>query len=354
MLVCSSVVRESTCSLVAFRIAVNPELISAIPRHPHYNHAIRHLRLKRREDIQMKFEPIKRGVICPTVTPLKDKGEINPGMIKPLVDFLLAKGVKGIYPLGSTGEGPLLNVAERKAVAAATVEAVAGRVPVIIHTGAVSTRETLELTRHAQSIGADAASIITPFYYRHSDEALEAHYRAILEAVPELPVYLYNLPNFGNNTLSAELVTRLARRHSNCVGLKDSSGDLQTMCAVNHLAGGRFNTAIGPDSLILAGLAMGLDCSVSGNSNHFPEIVAGIHAAFHAGDLTKAQALQRQLNSASDVIRSGGWLTVVKGILAHRGLPVGGVRPPMLCATEETVRACLAQLRALKVDLSPV
>ena len=67
-------------------MAVNAELISAIPRHPHYNHAIRHLRAKRHEDSHMKFEPIKRGVICPTVTPFKDKGEINPGMIKPLVD----------------------------------------------------------------------------------------------------------------------------------------------------------------------------------------------------------------------------------------------------------------------------
>ena len=301
----------------------------------------------------MNFQPLT-GVVCPTVTPLKDNGDINPDMVKPLVDYLIDKGLRGIYPLGSTGEGPLMCLDERKAIAAATVDAVAGRRPVIIHTGAASTRETLELTRHAQSIGADAASVITPYYYRHSEAALEAHYLAILEAVPDFPVYLYNLPNFGNNTLSAALVTRLARSYENCVGLKDSSGDLQTMCAVNHLQDGRFNTAIGPDSLILAGLSMGLDCSVSGNSNHFPEIVVGIHDAFHAGDLKAAQKLQKQLKAASDVISAAGWLTVVKGIMAQRGLPVGGVRPPMIHASEETIRACIAQLRALKVDLSLV
>ena len=302
----------------------------------------------------MLYQPITRGVICPTVTPLKANGDINPDMISPLVDFLIDKGLVGIYPLGSTGEGPLFSTDERKAVAAATVEAVAGRLPVIVHTGAMTTGETIELTRHAQSIGADAASVITPWYFQHSEEALEAHYRAILESAAGFPVWLYNLPKFANNNLSAALVTRLARDYENCVGLKDSSGDLLTMCAVNHLQAGRFNTAIGPDNLILAGLALGLDCSVSGNSNHFPEIVVGIHEAFHAGDMAAAQKLQKQLQAASNVIGSAGWLTAVKGVLAERGLPVGGVRPPMLRASDEAIRACIAQLRALKVDLSRV
>ena len=302
----------------------------------------------------MNFIPIKRGVVCPTVTPLKDNGDINVGMIKPLVDWLIGKGMRGIYPLGSTGEGPLFNVEERKAVAEATVDAVAGRLPVIIHTGAASTRDTLDLTRHAGAIGADAASVITPWYFQHSEAALEAHYRSVLEAVPDFPVYFYNLPKFTGNTLTAELVTRLSRDYENAVGLKDSSGDLLAMFAVNGLKDGRFNTAIGPDSLILAGLSMGLDCSVSGSSNYMPEIVAGIHDAFHAGDLEAAQKLQKQLNAVSGVVGGGGWLTVVKGILAHRGLPVGGVRAPMISASDETVRACIAQLQALRVDLSGV
>ena len=300
----------------------------------------------------MNFTPIKRGVVCPTVTPLKDNGDINPDIIKPMVDFLLDRGVAGVYPLGTTGQGPFFSLEERKAIAAATVSAAGGRSPVIIHTGAISTRDTLDLTRHAEAIGADAASVITPWYFQHSEAALEAHYRAVLEAVPDFPVYFYNLPKFAGNNLTAGLVTRLARDYENAVGLKDSSGDLLAMFAVNQLKDGRFNTAIGPDSLILAGLSMGLDCSVSGSSNYVPEIVAGIHDAFHASDLRAAQKLQRQLNAVSDVVGGGGWLTVVKGIMTHRGLPVGGVRAPMISASDETVRACIAQLRALKVDLS--
>ena len=300
----------------------------------------------------MNFTPIKRGVVCPTVTPLKEDGEINPDIIKPMVDFLIDRGVAGVYPLGTTGQGPFFSLEERKSIAAATVSAADGRSPVIIHTGAISTRDTLDLTRHAEAIGADAASVITPWYFQHSEAALEAHYRAVLEALPDFPIYFYNLPKFAGNNLTAGLVTRLARDYENAVGLKDSSGDLLAMFAVNQLKDGRFNTAIGPDSLILAGLSMGLDCSVSGSSNYVPEIVAGIHDTFHAGDLKAAQKLQRQLNAVSDVVGGGGWLTVVKGIMTHRGLPVGGVRAPMISASDETVRACIAQLRALKVDLS--
>ena len=302
----------------------------------------------------MPYQPITRGVICPIVTPLTPEGAINPAMLRPLVDFLIDRGIAGIYPLGTTGEGPLFTTDERKTIAAATVEAVAGRLPVIVHTGTMTTAETIELTRHAKSVGADAASVITPWYFLHGEAALEAHYRAILEAVAGYPVWLYNLPKFANNSLSAALVTRLARDFDNCVGLKDSSGDLLTMCAVNHLQGGRFNTAIGPDNLILAGLAMGLDCSVSGNSNHFPEIVAGIHAAFHAGDLAGAQMLQNQLTAASDVIGRAGWLGAVKGIMAARGLPMGPVRPPLQSVPDSVIRACIEQLRELKVDLSPL
>ncbi len=301
----------------------------------------------------MTHQPI-HGVICPTVTPLKANGDINPSAIAPLVDWLIERGVAGIYPLGSTGEGPLFTIDERKAIAAATVGAVAGRLPVIVHTGAITTRETIDLTRHARSIGATAASVITPWYFQYSEEALEEHYREILEAVPDFPVYLYNLPKFANNSLSAALVTRLARRYENCVGLKDSSGDLTTMFATNHLKDGCFNTCIGPDGLILAGLSLGLDATVSGSLNYIPEIIVGIYDAFFAGDLARARRLQKQQHVVSAVVQGGGWLPLVKGIMTERGLSVGGARPPWPPASEDAVRACVAQLRALKVDLSRV
>ena len=301
----------------------------------------------------MPYQPI-RGVICPTVTPLKPNGDINPDMIRPLVDYLLSHGVAGIYPLGTTGEGPLFSLDERKAVAAATVAAVAGRAPVIIHTGAISTRDTLELTRHARDIGADAASVITPWYYPLSDAQLEAHYRAIFDATPDFPIYLYNLPAMAGNRLSAALVTRLALAHENCAGLKDSSGDLNVMFATNHLRDGRFNTAIGPDNLILAGLSLGLDATVSGGLNLTPEIITGIYNAYQAGDMARAREWQGLQHRAGAVLARGGWLAAAKGLMKARGLDVGMVRPPLQPAPDDLLRELLAELKALGVELSPV
>ncbi len=298
----------------------------------------------------MSYQPI-HGVIVPIVTPFADTGAINPSAIKPLADYLIGHGIKGIFPIGTTGEGVLLTSAERKTIAEATVKAVDGRVPVIIHTGAITTQHTLDLTQHAQSTGADAVAIVAPYYFQHTPQALEAHYRTVIEANPDMPIYLYNFPAVTGNTLSRELVIKLAKHYDNVVGLKDSSGDLQTLFATNNLKKGQFNTAIGPDELILAGLSMGLDASVSGHANVVPEIVVDLYNATKAGNLEEAQSIQRLLIRVNHVLNSGGWLPLVKGVMQYRGLPVGGVRRPLLSADDEAIRACIGQLTALRVSL---
>ena len=298
----------------------------------------------------MTFQPIK-GVITPTVTPFDDAGEINLDAIQPIVDFLIGHGVKGVYPLGTTGEGVLLSNDERKLVADATVKAVDGAVPVIVHTGAITTRDTIELTLHAYDIGADAVAVITPYYFELSDDALEQHFSAIAESTPELPIYLYKFPAVTGNTISVELVTRLANKYENIVGLKDSSGDLLTLFATNHLHNGQFNTAMGPDELIVGGMAMGVEASVSGHSNLVPEIIVGIYNAMAAGDLEEALRYQHTLNAVRHVLRAGTWLSLVKGLMIERGLPVGGVRRPLLTAPDALIQACAKEIRALGVSL---
>lgn len=298
----------------------------------------------------MNFQPIT-GVITPTVTPFDDKGEVNLDAIKPMIDFLIGHGVKGIYPLGTTGEGVLLSNEERQHVAEATVKAVDGAVPVIVHTGSITTRDTITLTRHAQDIGADAVAVITPYYFHLSDDALEQHFSAIADATPDLPIYLYKFPNVTGNTISLELVTRLANKHENIVGLKDSSGDLLTLFATNHLHDGQFNTAMGPDELIVGGMAMGVEASVSGHSNLIPEVIVGICSAMADNNLEEALRYQHTLNAILSVLRSGDWLPLVKGLMIERGLPVGGVRRPLLTAPDTLIQQCAKRIRALGVTL---
>ena len=298
----------------------------------------------------MTFKPIK-GVITPTLTPFDDSGNVNLDAIQPLVDFLIGHGIKGVYPLGTTGEGVLLSNEERKLVAETTVKAVDGAVPVIVHTGTATTRDTIELTQHAYDVGADAVAVITPYYFQLSDEALEEHFSAVAESTPDLPIYLYKFPAVTGNTISIELVTQLANKHENIVGLKDSSGDLLTLFASNHLQKGQFNTAMGPDELIVGGLAMGIDASVSGHSNLVPEIVVGIYDAMAKGDLEEAKRYQYKLNAVNKILQTGSWLPLVKGLMIERGIPVGGVRRPLLTAPDALIQACVKEFKALGVAL---
>lgn len=129
-----------------------------------------------------------KGVIVPPITPFDGRGQISIGSIERLVDFLVERGIHGLFPGGTTGEGPLLTIPERRTLAEAFVEAANGRIPVIVHTGAINIVDTLELTRHAKAVGAQAAAIIPPYFYRHSDEALLRHFERIATEVPDFPI----------------------------------------------------------------------------------------------------------------------------------------------------------------------
>jgi 4-hydroxy-tetrahydrodipicolinate synthase len=295
-----------------------------------------------------------KGVIVPLLTPFDARGALNADAARRLVDYLIARGVKGLFPVGTTGEMPLLTVDERRDLAEIMVEAADRRIPVIIHTGSAATRQTVELTRHAQSIGANAAAMIPPYYYHYDDEALFQHFAHIAEQTPDFPIYLYNNPAVTGNTISLNVIRQLAERCSNIVGLKDSSGSLATLTASRRLRDGDFNTASGPDELILAGAAMGIDACVSGNANVVPELVVALHTAASQGDLPRARELQTKLDAVRAILRDGADLSLFKGILAQRGLVVGAVRAPLIQAPDAAVTACWQALTALNLDLSPV
>jgi dihydrodipicolinate synthase/N-acetylneuraminate lyase len=289
------------------------------------------------------------GVIVPMLTPFTEAGDVNPAGIERLVEFLVERGVAGLFPLGTTGEGPLLSTKERFYAAEMTVAQARGRVPVIIHTGAISTQETIALTRHARDIGAQAAAVVPPYFYRLTDDALFDHFAAVARAVPDFPIYLYDNPGVTPNVLTTSLVLRLADACPNILGLKDSSGSLDTLEAVNGLKNGEFNTASGPDALVLAGQAMGLDACVSGNANFMPELVVGIVDAVRQGNLAHARTLQRQLNQVRRILGDGRDLSLFKAVCARRNVPVGTDRSPLKPASESQVEMAWQQLTQLGV-----
>jgi 4-hydroxy-tetrahydrodipicolinate synthase len=299
------------------------------------------------------MNPKIRGVIVPSITPFNAQGQIDPAAIKRLVDFLIERGIHGLFPGGTTGEGPLLSITERRQLAETFVAAADGRVPVIIHTGAITTADTIDLTRHAQAIGAQAAGILPPYYYHHRDEVLQRHFETVAQQVPNFPIYLYNNPLVTGNNLSTPLVTQLLERCPNIVGMKESSTSLDTLFAISSSRNGAFNTASGSDGLILVGMAMGFDACVSGNANVAPELVVALYHAASQGNLSLARELQRKLDAVRQILKDGADLSLFKGILALRGLTVGGVRLPLLPASEAVVARCWQALTALDLELIP-
>jgi dihydrodipicolinate synthase/N-acetylneuraminate lyase len=209
---------------------------------------------------------VLRGRLAAAVTPLRDGGEaLDEAPFAPYVDFLVGGGVDGILALGTTGEGILLSVEERKRAAQLFVDAAAGRLQVAVHCGAQTTADTVALAAHAASSRADAVAVIGPPYFTYDDEALYRHFAAAAEASGDLPFYMYEFKGRAGYSIPLSVVERLGDR---VAGMKVSN---QPFEAVEPYLLEGLDVFIGAESLVDAGLARGAAGSVSGLAAAFPE-----------------------------------------------------------------------------------
>jgi 4-hydroxy-tetrahydrodipicolinate synthase len=185
------------------------------------------------------------------------------------------------------------------------------------------------------------------------DEALIEHFCTVAASVPDYPLYLYNIPQLTGNNISPSVTAAVAERCPNIVGEKDSSGDLNQVIAKQRTRGGDFEVLIGSDGLILSSLITGIQGSVSGNANVFPELFVTLFNAFWQGDLAAARAAQEKIHIVRTVLRDGGDLSLFKGMLGYRGVPAGPVRPPLRTAGPEVIAECHATLLAQGIAVSP-
>src|SRR5919112_2700788 len=162
-----------------------------------------------------------RGLMPAMVTPFDERGEVDLEAAEAVVERFIEAGVDGISPLGSTGEFSHLTADERKRFAEEVTRMVAGRVPLVVGVGSSGTREAVELARHAESVGADSVLVVSPFYWKASEEGLFRHFAAVAEAVG-IPVVIYNLPMLTGIDLSPSLIARVATECPNVVGIKDN------------------------------------------------------------------------------------------------------------------------------------
>lgn len=275
----------------------------------------------------MKFKA--DGIISAMVTPFTKGGEyVDYDKVGALAQFLVKAGVHGLFPCGTTGEGMLMSPVERMEVLEEVVTAVGGKTLIIAHTGAFDLGTTIDLTRHAQACGADAAGIVAPGFYGYDDMSLEAYYRSIAKAVKGFPVLLYNIPGCAKNVLSPDLVLRLAESVENIVGIKDSSGD---MASLTRLLGGApkgFHVINGADDYGYQAFLASAPAAVSGTSNVVWDVYLAVYNNLKKGDLKKAWKAQVVLEKMCRVLEYGKKTAIFKEGLRLRGFDAGYVRAP--------------------------
>jgi len=289
------------------------------------------------------------------VTPFDERGEVDLAATEAVVELFLEAGVDGISPLGSTGEFSHLTGEERKRFAEEVTRIVAGRVSLVIGVGAPGTREAVELARHAESVGADSVLVVSPFYWKASEEGLFRHFAAVAESV-EIPVVIYNLPMLTGIDLSPSLIARLAAEYPNIIGLKD------TVTEYNHVVSvlreirpvrDDFSVLIGWEDLILPSLLAGVDGSICAFANVAPELFVNLVEAARTGDLAKATRLHRRVLS---LLTLGAYsdppIGAIKLAMKKLGVPISPtVRGPALPATDEqSIEAVLKDVGLLETS----
>lgn len=264
-----------------------------------------------------------RGALAAALTPLTDGGEaLDEAGVGPYVDFLAEGGVDGLLALGTTGEGFLLPVDQRRRAAQLFVEAAAGRLQVAVHCGAQSTWETVELAAHAADVGADAVAVMAPPYFPLDEAALLAHLAAAARAAGPTPFYVYEFAARSGYAVPLSVLEQLREEAPNFRGLKVSDTPWDQFAP--YLLEG-LDIFVGPEALIPQGLAGGAVGAVSALASAFPELVVAAVRDPAAADLGPLRtALERfPLQAAA------------KLVVAKRGVPIGpSVRRPLRTLTD--------------------
>lgn len=280
-----------------------------------------------------------KGIISPIVTPMNEDESIDLEELRRQVDRQIEAGIHGIFPFGTNGEGYILNGDEKKLVLETVIDQVAGRVPVYAGTGCISTKETIEQCKMAEAAGADILSVITPSFAKASQHELIVHYTRVAEAVPNMPIVLYNIPMRTGNALEPQTVVELAKI-DNIIGAKDSSGDWDNLSAYIELTKDMdFGVLSGNDALILKALQAGAKGAIAGCANVYPKNMVGIYENWAAGDMEAAEACQAAIAPLRACFKYGNPNTVVKTAVNLLGYPVGKCRAPFNYLPEEGIEA---------------
>ena len=261
-----------------------------------------------------------RGIIPAVITPFTRDERVDEGAFRKVLHTMIDQGVHGLFPVGTGGEFFALTREEKERLMKVAVEEAAGRVFVMPNVGAITTAESVGLARHAETVGSDAVSVVTPFFLKPSQDELYEHYKAICGAV-KIPVLAYNIPDrTGGVALSVATVSKLAKTVPNFAGIKDSTGDLTNSSEIIQACPPGFKVFMGRDTLIYGALLYGCVGAVAATANVAPGVAVGIYNAVQAGDLTKARELQTKLSPVRKLFTVGSHPAGLKEAMVQLGV----------------------------------
>jgi 4-hydroxy-tetrahydrodipicolinate synthase len=275
----------------------------------------------------MSLTNVLRGTGVALVTPFQQDGSVDYAALDKLIDFVLAGGVEYLVTLGTTGETPTLDKAEKKAVANFTFDKVAGKVPVVIGIGGNNTKELLHDLESFPVERAVAVLSASPYYNKPSQEGLFEHYKA-LAAASAKPLILYNVPGRTGRNLNASTTIRLAKEVPNIAGIKEASGDMTQCMQILRDKPEGFLVVSGDDNLVLPQIACGMDGVISVAANCFPKDFSNMTRAALAGDYATARSLHYKLLQGYDLLFAENNPAGVKAFLAELNIIQNVLRLP--------------------------
>jgi 4-hydroxy-tetrahydrodipicolinate synthase len=291
------------------------------------------------------------GILAAVVTPFTGDGSaVDEAGVKRQAEHIIGGGIHGLVAGGSTGEFTTLTAAERKQTAELYIEAADGRVPVVVGTGALSTAETVDLSKHASDAGAAAVMVVPPFYDAPSWDELLAHFGAVSDAI-DVPIMYYNIPSATGVTLTPEQFAELARK-TRVTCFKDTGGDAVAFSAIQQHYAADISALNGWDTLTFSGLAAGAKAGVWGTASVIPRLCADLYDALAVrGDLTASRELWVRIYPICEFLESHNYACGVKTGLELVGQGAGPTRRPVLPLAGEDRDELARLLRAAGVTV---
>lgn len=292
-----------------------------------------------------------KGIITAMVTPFKEDESLDLESAKKMSDWLIKKGVHGLFIAGTNGEFHLLSDDERVELTKAVVQEANRRVPVIAGAGCCGTQHTIELSKRLAEAGANALSLVTPYYLVPNQEDLYQHFKTIAESV-DIPFLLYNIPGQTGCKIEPETAERLADIE-NIIGIKDSGGDFDTQLKYIEISKKKnFIVLNGSDSLMLKSFKAGAVGSVAATSNVIPEIEIKLYDEFLKGNLEQAQHQRNLMDPLRMALKKCVAPAVMKKTLNMMGIHAGVTRRPVQMPKEETVEIIKDMLNTYQIPFT--